>query len=289
MKGYYKNKYRIASARHPNWDYGGDSAYFITICTQHRTHFFGEINEGIMQLSPIGVYAQQCWDEIPNHFPFVQLGAFVVMPNHIHGIIIIDKNENGGDIGDDKTHNNDDYDYAGNNNDHPVHPVHPVETQNFASLPPNNPSSSSQPTSSLSQPTPPTHNPSSSSQPTSPPQPTPPTHNPSSASQPTSPPNDPSSSQPTSPIQPPSSPTNNPPSQPQPQKNKFGPQSKNLASIVRGYKIGVTKSAKKIDPNWQWQSRYHDHIIRNRESFKRITTYIINNPTNWKEDRFYLK
>ena len=224
MKGFYKNKYRIASARHPNWDYGGDSAYFITICTQNRTHFFGEISGGNMQLSPIGEFAQQCWDEIPIHFPFVELGAFVVMPNHIHGIIIINKNKSIGDTDDDKTTNNCD----------PHHDHHPVETQNFASLPPS-----------------PTNNPSS-----------PPTNNPSSPSQPPSP-------------------------QSQPQKNKFGPQSQNLASIVRGYKIGVTKSAKKIDPNWQWQPRYHDHIIRNMESFKRITTYIINNPRNWNEDRFY--
>ncbi len=70
-------------------------------------------------------------------------------------------------------------------------------------------------------------------------------------------------------------------------KNKFGPQSKNLASIVRGFKIGVTKNARKINPTFMWQSRFYDHIIRNEESFQEITKYIRNNPQNWKDDRFY--
>lgn len=65
-------------------------------------------------------------------------------------------------------------------------------------------------------------------------------------------------------------------------KSKFGPQSKNLASIIRGFKIGVTKSAKNIDPNWGWQPRFHDHIIRNYKSFQRISNYITTNPTRWK-------
>ena len=51
----------------------------------------------------------------------------------------------------------------------------------------------------------------------------------------------------------------------QPKPNKFGPQSQNLASIIRGYKIGVTKNARQTHPDFAWQSRYHDHIIRNDE------------------------
>lgn len=69
--------------------------------------------------------------------------------------------------------------------------------------------------------------------------------------------------------------------------NKFGPQSKNLASIIRGFKSAVTMSAREIYPGFQWQSRFHDHIIRNDDSFHRITNYIINNPSNWKEDKFF--
>lgn len=64
-------------------------------------------------------------------------------------------------------------------------------------------------------------------------------------------------------------------------KNQFGPQSKNLASIIRGFKIGVTKNARQINPDFQWQSRYHDHIIRNEKSFINITKYIKNNVSNW--------
>lgn len=66
--------------------------------------------------------------------------------------------------------------------------------------------------------------------------------------------------------------------------NKFGPQSKNLASIIRGFKIGVTKNVRLIKPNFAWQPRYHDHIIRNDESFHRISQYIKNNPSNWQKD-----
>lgn len=64
-------------------------------------------------------------------------------------------------------------------------------------------------------------------------------------------------------------------------KNKFGPQSKNLASIIRGFKSSVTIQARKINPNFAWQPRFHDHIIRNEKSFHRIQNYIKNNPTNW--------
>ncbi|MEX2380536.1 MAG: hypothetical protein WD530_07315 [Vicingaceae bacterium] len=70
-------------------------------------------------------------------------------------------------------------------------------------------------------------------------------------------------------------------------KNQFGPQSKNLASIIRGFKIGVTKNARFIHPDFAWQSRFYDHIIRNNESHQRIANYIKNNPTNWKEDKWY--
>lgn len=87
----FKNKYRIPSARLQNWDYGNDGAYFITICTQNRVCFFGEILDGEMQLNKIGQLAEKFWLEIPNHFSFVELGNFVVMPNHTHGILIINK------------------------------------------------------------------------------------------------------------------------------------------------------------------------------------------------------
>lgn len=72
-------------------------------------------------------------------------------------------------------------------------------------------------------------------------------------------------------------------------KNHFGPQSKNLASIIRGFKIGVTKHARQIHANFAWQSGFYDHIIRNEQSFHKIADYIINNPAKWGNDKFYIE
>ncbi|MGC9375830.1 MAG: hypothetical protein ACP5DQ_12405, partial [Bacteroidales bacterium] len=69
-------------------------------------------------------------------------------------------------------------------------------------------------------------------------------------------------------------------------KNQFGPQSQNMASIIRGFKIGVTKNARLVNPDFAWQSRYHDHIIRNQISYQNISEYIINNPLKWDDDQF---
>ena len=174
----FKNKYRIPSARLQHWDYGWNASYFVTICTYNHEHYFGGIVDGEMDLSDIGKIAWRFWGEIPNHFPFVILNAFVVMPNHVHGIIIIDKTDdecNNGHIG-----------------GHDV-TTEIVETQNVASLRNNQP--------------------------------------------------------------------NNKP------QNKFGPQSQNLASIIRGYKTGVKKQAAMNNINFTWQSRFHDPIIRNNKSY----------------------
>ena len=185
----YKNRYRISSSRLQSWNYGWNGAYFVTICTANRKHYFGEIINNKMGLSQIGKLAEKYWHEIPQHFPFVKLGAFVVMPNHVHGIIIIDKSDNDNNVN--------------------------VETQNIASL--------------------------------------------RQHQQHTQP------------------------------QNKFGPQSNNLASIIRGYKIGVTKNAKIINPDWAWQPRFYDHIIRDEKSFIKIENYIVNNPNNWNDDSFNKK
>jgi len=85
----YKNRYRIESTRMKDWDYSSNGYYFITICTKYRKHLFGEINNGRMILSEIGGIAFQYWQEIPNHFLSVQLDKFEIMPDHMHGIIII--------------------------------------------------------------------------------------------------------------------------------------------------------------------------------------------------------
>ncbi|AFZ04451.1 transposase [Calothrix sp. PCC 6303] len=90
----YRNKYRVESTRLPSRDYAANGLYFITICTDKRRHFFGNIQEFAMQLSDVGKIAEQFWLEIPNHFQHTNIDSFVIMPNHVHGIIIIDKLDN---------------------------------------------------------------------------------------------------------------------------------------------------------------------------------------------------
>ncbi|GIV42962.1 MAG: hypothetical protein KatS3mg035_0085 [Bacteroidia bacterium] len=79
----FQNKYLIPSTRLQNWDYRWAGAYFITICTHNREHDFGEIHNGKMEWSHIGIIADILWYEIPYHAQNVELGAFVVMPNRI--------------------------------------------------------------------------------------------------------------------------------------------------------------------------------------------------------------
>jgi len=192
----FKNKYRIKSARLPNWDYSSNGMYFITICTKNREYLFGDIIEGKMKLNEIGELANQYWNEIPQHFPFVKLGDFVVMPNHTHGILIIDK------MDDDAS----------------------VEALHCNASTPN------------------------------------------------------------------ATPSPNATSSPKNQKMaNISPKPGSISTIIRSYKSVVTKNARLINPDFGWQSRFHDHIIRNNTSFYTISNYIINNPMNWNEDKFLKK
>ena len=86
----YKNKYRIETTRLKDWDYSSNGYYYVTICTKNREHYFGEIKDDAMMLSGTGMIAEKIWHEIPDHFPFVILDEFIIMPNHLHGIIQID-------------------------------------------------------------------------------------------------------------------------------------------------------------------------------------------------------
>jgi len=89
METRFRNRYRIPSARLPGWDYTAAGVYFITICTRERIPYLGEIQNDEIHLSDLGGVARQFWVEIPNHFPNVILDEFVIMPNHVHGIIVI--------------------------------------------------------------------------------------------------------------------------------------------------------------------------------------------------------
>ncbi len=235
----FQNKYRIPSARLQNWDYGCNAAYFVTICTQHRQHYLGDIMAGQIRLSEIGKIVNTEWLKTFEMRPDMNLfmGEYIIMPNHFHAIIIIGQNK---------------YNTKRGTADGMARrdAMHCVST-NPTNAPTINPTNA------------PTINPTNA-----------PTINPTNA--------------PT--INPTNAPTINPtnaPTNPTNPKNKFGPQTKNLASIIRGFKIGVTTNARKTHPEFAWQPRYHDHIIRNHESFQRITAYIRNNPENWNKDKFY--
>lgn len=199
MSDKFKNQYRIASARLQHWDYGATAAYFITICTKNRQYFFGDIQQGVMHLSALGVIAQLEWEKTfaIRADMVLTMGAFMVMPNHFHAIVMIGDNA---------------YNGGGGNGRDAMHCV--------------------------SMDTPTTND-------------TDAMHGVSTA------------------------------------KNSFAPQSKNLASIIRGFKSAVTTQARKMgDTNFNWQSRYHDHIIRDAQSFHNIEQYIINNPAKWDADMF---
>jgi len=89
----FKNKYRVESTRLPGWDYAAAGWYFVTMCVKNRQPVFGQILGGEMQLSAIGEIAHQFLVEIPKHFSHAELDAFVVMPNHVHGIVVLGDNE----------------------------------------------------------------------------------------------------------------------------------------------------------------------------------------------------
>ncbi len=75
------------SIRLPAYDYAQPGAYFVTLCVQHRLCLFGEMEEDSVRLSEAGEMAEAWWHHLPSKFPDVHLNAFVVMPNHVHGII----------------------------------------------------------------------------------------------------------------------------------------------------------------------------------------------------------
>jgi REP element-mobilizing transposase RayT len=85
----YKNRYRIPSARAAWHDYLG-GAYFVTICTKDREFYLGTIENEQMHLSEIGKYADEQFRDASLNYPFAEIPSYVVMPNHIHAIVIID-------------------------------------------------------------------------------------------------------------------------------------------------------------------------------------------------------
>jgi len=187
----FRNKYRIESARLQGWDYRNAGEYFITICTHNRVHHFGECKNDKMKLSTIGLIVQGCWFEIGRLNHHVQLGEFIVMPNHIHGVLILDE------MDDDN-----------------------VETLHC---------------------------------------------NVSSATDNTNKSNNKSQ-----------------------HFSEISPKSGSVSRMLGSFKSACSNHIHKVFPDigFDWQERFHDHIIRNDASFVRISNYIANNPLKWEEDRF---
>jgi putative transposase len=90
---YNPEKHHRKSIRISNYDYSNRGAYFVTICTKDRECLFGEIIDGEMVLNNTGEIVQKIWDELSENYDGIVTDSFRIMPNHIHGIIII-KNEN---------------------------------------------------------------------------------------------------------------------------------------------------------------------------------------------------
>ena len=173
---FFANKYRIKSTRLKNWDYSTPWWYFVTICTKDSSCYFGRINNGKIALTKTGKIVAEEWQKTEQIRQNVDLDEWVVMPNHLHGIIIITASD-------------------------------PVETHCNASL------------------------------------------------------------------------------QNDGYKNKFGPQSNNLASIIRGFKGIVTKRIRLTTyKNFSWQTRFYDRIIRNDKALYKIRNYIHYNPEMWDKD-----
>src|SRR5712691_4855257 len=86
----YRNTYRIESTRFRDWDYRSPGWYFVTVCTQNRACFFGGIMKGNLKLSPAGQIADSELQNISFHYSNVRLDSAIVMPNHVHAIIVID-------------------------------------------------------------------------------------------------------------------------------------------------------------------------------------------------------
>src|SRR3990170_2943541 len=86
---YDPTRHHRRSIRLPGYDYTQPGAYFVTICTQNRECVFGEVADGEMMSSGAGQMVERIWNELPHHYPGVEVDAFAVMPNHVHGIIVL--------------------------------------------------------------------------------------------------------------------------------------------------------------------------------------------------------
>jgi len=102
---YNPGKQHRRSIRLKGYDYTREGVYYFTICCHQRRCLLGEIKDGFMHLNLFGATVKAVWDSLPRHFPLVELDAFVVMPNHVHGIIVITENPHNLDSNRNYNHN----------------------------------------------------------------------------------------------------------------------------------------------------------------------------------------
>jgi len=213
---FYSRILKRKSIRLKGYDYSSEGLYFITICCDQMIPLFGEIENGSMQLNDLGIIAEKCWLEIPEHFPEVYLHEFIIMPNHIHGIIEITVRANQHSPNNDiinnlpidiELTNQHSPDEMNEITEFPVDIDSPKEIDGMTEIKANI----------------------------------------------------------DSPLRSPS---------------------KTIGSIIRGYKIGVTKWARQnTDVKNVWQRNYYERIIRDEQSYSQITEYIKNNPAKWEVDK----
>ena len=91
----YKNKFRVRSSRLKDWDYSTPWWYYVTICTKDMKCWLGKVENGKMVLNDLGKIVEHFWNNIPRHYPNIELDYYVTMPNHFHGILIINDVETG--------------------------------------------------------------------------------------------------------------------------------------------------------------------------------------------------
>lgn len=87
-------KPRRKRLRLPEYDYSSTGMYFITICVRNHICLFGRVVQGEMRLNRLGTIVEETWHELRNHYPHIELDSFVVMPNHVHGIIALTERTN---------------------------------------------------------------------------------------------------------------------------------------------------------------------------------------------------
>ena len=89
---YNPKTHRRRSIRLKGYDYSHPGMYYATLCVGKRLTLFGEVIDNVVRLSAIGEVVRGCWEEIPKHFPNVKLDRYIVMPNHLHGILVLREN-----------------------------------------------------------------------------------------------------------------------------------------------------------------------------------------------------